>query len=197
MENVKVVGLTGRAGSGKDLVGAMMRLYDFERLAFADGVRQEVAMAIRRRGELPAEIRMDREDIEGMWHLWDPEQVWEKPTGPLMRSLLQQWGTEYRREQEPDYWITRLQARLSRIAAAKVSPRIVITDVRFPNEARWIREAGGEVWRIDRPGIGQDSHISERPLPDELVTRTIKNSGDQYLLAELIYDAARQSQVMV
>ena len=86
---------------------------------------------------------------------------------------------------------------MARLCSRVVCPRIVITDVRFDNEATWIQSLGGEVWRVERPGIEQNSHVSEEPISDHLVSRTINNAGDQYALAELVYDAVCNSQVMV
>jgi len=40
--------------------------------------------------------------------------------------------------------------------------RVIITDVRFANEAEWIQRRGGTVVRIIRPGTQSDGHFSER-----------------------------------
>jgi hypothetical protein len=59
---------------------------------------------------------------------------------------------------------------------------VVITDVRFDNEAQAIVNAGGEVWRVERPGwrcLADDAatHQSEAGVSDHLITRIIDNSG--------------------
>jgi hypothetical protein len=59
---------------------------------------------------------------------------------------------------------------------------VVITDVRFDNEAQAIVDAGGEVWRVVRPGWrclddAAASHSSEAGVSDHLIARTIDNSG--------------------
>jgi hypothetical protein len=54
---------------------------------------------------------------------------------------------------------------------------LVITDVRYENEAQRILDLGGVVWAIDRVGIKSDGHASERPLPADLVDWTIYNDG--------------------
>jgi hypothetical protein len=57
---------------------------------------------------------------------------------------------------------------------------LVITDCRFPNEAQRVLGLGGEVWVIDadeRLGpLPEDSHESEYPLPERLVTRHVDNN---------------------
>jgi hypothetical protein len=64
----------------------------------------------------------------------------------------------------------------------------VIDDVRFPNEAAMIRELGGELWRIERPGIAYDGdHESEGGLEDITPDRVIVNDGSIDQLLEKIY----------
>jgi hypothetical protein len=61
----------------------------------------------------------------------------------------------------------------------------VISDVRFPNEAEAITNAGGAVIRISRPGAGEgDSHASETPLPNYLVTFELANDSTPEALVE-------------
>jgi hypothetical protein len=67
---------------------------------------------------------------------------------------------------------------------------VFITDVRFTNEIRAVKEAGGEVWKIVRPSLevddGYGAHASEAeidaPENDELLDAAIVNDGT---LAEL------------
>jgi hypothetical protein len=54
---------------------------------------------------------------------------------------------------------------------------LCVTDVRYPNEAERVLALDGEVWEVVRPGLEPDGHASEVPLPRELVTRVIDNSG--------------------
>lgn len=66
---------------------------------------------------------------------------------------------------------------------------LVITDVRFENEAERIVALGGSVWEITRPGTESDGHASEQRLPEELISIGIANDGtieeldDKVLLA--------------
>ena len=53
---------------------------------------------------------------------------------------------------------------------------VLITDVRFPNEAQTITYLGGQVIQIDRPSlVTKDQHKSEEPLPKELIDFVIVN----------------------
>lgn len=102
------------------------------------------------------------------------------------RYALQTLGTNWGRDCYEDVW-----ADLGvRRALAHPAPLVLITDCRFTNEAKAVRAAGGEVWRIVRPGAGlsgaaglhQSESEQEFPAFLELVTRTIQNTGS---LAEL------------
>jgi hypothetical protein len=60
---------------------------------------------------------------------------------------------------------------------------LVVTDVRFPNEADAIRQAGGVVVRIERPGVGPHTdpggwvHESDVALDHYDFDVTVKNDG--------------------
>lgn len=89
------------------------------------------------------------------------------------RSYIQRFGQEAHRELfGENFWVD--QTNFSPAGAELV----VLADCRFPNEAQAALDRGGEVWRIDRPGLEPpNNHISETPLPDHLITRTIPNNG--------------------
>ena len=84
-------------------------------------------------------------------------------TAVTVRRLLQWWGTEYRRAQDPDYW-TKAWGR--KIEQYELSRRhVLVDDVRFMNELNVIRAHGGLIVKIERPGfLGANSHSSETSL---------------------------------
>jgi hypothetical protein len=94
--------------------------------------------------------------------------------------LLQTLGTEWGRGTvHPEIWI---RIAMERAAQHLTFNGVVITDVRFDNEAQAIIDAGGEVWRVARPGWrcladASATHSSEAGVSDHLITRTIDNSG--------------------
>jgi hypothetical protein len=106
---------------------------------------------------------------------------------PEVRRLLQRMGTEAGRNiHGEDCWI--------RIAKRKVDEapgNVVITDVRFANEAQAIRSWGGKVIRIERPNVGPvNGHASEALAfePDAVIENsgTIEELHDQ--VRELVRD---------
>ena len=181
----RVIGLTGRMGAGKDASAALLSMLGYHRIAFADQVRHEVTDAIRRK-QFPVEAVNSL-----IWpHLIDAttDEVWEKPTSDRMRRILQWWGTEYRRKQDPDYWI---KAAVQHVGALGC---YVFTDVRFPNEVAAIRELHGHVWKIWRPvePSGIPGHISERMVDEITPDLTIENTGTLLDLAKKLREALKR-----
>ncbi len=93
-------------------------------------------------------------------------------------ALLQFYGTEFRRKKFAwDYWVDRVRDVISK------SPQhnYVIPDTRFKNEAAFIKEIGGEVWRVIRPEYNlldrDPNHTSEIDLDSWEFDETILNDG--------------------
>jgi hypothetical protein len=56
--------------------------------------------------------------------------------------------------------------------------RVVISDVRFPNEAEAIKKLGGSVWRINRRNhSAANGHTSEHALDNYMFNHVIYNDG--------------------
>jgi Domain of unknown function (DUF4406) len=91
------------------------------------------------------------------------------------RRLLQVLGVEVRRKVAEDAWV---QAAARAIDAGDGD--VVITDVRFANEAAWVRSRGGIVVRITRPGVGPANQHESELLVDEIVPDAVLvNEQDQ------------------
>lgn len=93
-------------------------------------------------------------------------EMHSRSTKERFRSLLRWWGTEYRREKfSPDYWVDQLAAKLRQNGLSHLP---VITDVRFPNEAHFVKNVlGGLVVRIERVGTESNHvHTSDTALDD-------------------------------
>ena len=89
------------------------------------------------------------------------EEVYAKPASDKMRMILQWWGTEFRRSQDPDYWVKYVHCKIHHLRSLN-SNNIVVSDVRFPNEANLIKNLGGMIWKTERPGNkSENDPISE------------------------------------
>ena len=130
----RLLGLTGHAGSGKDYVHAlldgMLPNGNVIRVALADEVRFEIEATLAPGQHLPA--------------------VWDKPYRNSVRRLLQWWGTDFRRAQDPEYWVEQTRDTILTHFEEREDEAtlIVVTDVRFDNEAAMVRNLGGFVAEV-------------------------------------------------
>lgn len=82
-----------------------------------------------------------------------------------VRRILQWWGTEYRRAQDPDYWTKAWERKVSGYDLQKV--HILVDDVRFMNELKTLQALDARIFKIDRPGhAAAGNHASETALDD-------------------------------
>lgn len=97
---------------------------------------------------------------------------WDGRKDETGRRLLQDVGVAAREVFGEDIW---LDATLGDLDP---DDRVVVTDVRFRNEASAISDAGGIIVRITRPGVGPaNDHVSEVDLDDWGFDATITNDG--------------------
>lgn len=211
-----LIGVCGQAGSGKSTVAQfLVKHYGFIEVSFADPMKrfvQDVFDMTDAQIWGPSENR-NAEDMRYP----DPA----KPRhGLTPRFALQTLGTEWGRNCYPQVWVDyaiRVHARLqeggyaydqqrglytvSTLMDRRVNPdammwpkiNVVISDVRFKNEVGGIREAGGDVFRIVRPGaegkVGIAGHASEseqQTLTDEMFDGVILNNSTLDNLYEII-----------
>jgi len=162
----RYIGFAGKAGAGKNYVADIIendlwkREVTAEQIGFAGAVRREI------------------EDVLGAYI----PRLYEKPTPYEIRRLLQWWGTDFRRAEDPDHWVKRGMER----AEDSVCDVVLFTDVRFRNETEAIRDRGGyvvlvtasEQARVRRIGVTPE-HASE--VVDFDFDFTIENSKDGVL----------------
>lgn len=158
-----IIGLTGYAQSGKDtLAGMLMGLYRYENRAFADPIRKLLYKT--------NPLVKDDYRVKGVVDAygWDRAKV----EFPELRNLLQTLGVGARQIFNDQFWVS--QGLFGLVAGDK----IVITDVRFPNEADAIKALDGQIWRVKRLGIGAvNEHVSETAMDSYKVDQIFVNNG--------------------
>jgi len=145
-----IVGISGKMAAGKDhfLTQLSERVPDAVQVSFAFELRKEIMEAL----ESPLPV------------------LFKKPYSESVRRLLQWWGTDFRRAQDPDYWVKKAETTAMEHLENGLVP--VFTDVRFPNEAQLIRSRQGilvlvtapEEVREQRLGMTPPNHESETAL---------------------------------
>lgn len=153
----RVIGLCGAAGSGKSTVAAILAEYGYTRLRFAAPLKSALAAILLSAGLGEAEVA---DMIEGR-HKGAPHPAL---AGQTPRHAMQTLGTEWGRECiGPDFWVSLLRRRMRAILGA--GGRVVIEDIRFPNEAAVIPSAGA-LWLVTGRGGIAGGHASEAGLAD-------------------------------
>lgn len=166
-----LIGLHGRKQAGKDTVfqraaHIMADVYPVERVSFADLLYESAA----------ASLGVSVEALQD-WKS-KPRVTVQVKSGPFVlrrhtiREYLQRYGTEAHRDVfGTDFWVDNVRLEHDR--------RIVmVTDVRFENEAVAVMRAGGRVVHVLGPDDVEragDWHASETPLPADLIDVVLPN----------------------
>jgi hypothetical protein len=177
--NVNLIGISGKIGSGKDTVGAILQvlktaaLHDSNAIArivanpflmssvqsqFDNWKIKKFAKKVKLIAELLTGIPVEKfEDQEFKLTNLPPE--WSVNNTPMtVRELLQKIGTDCMRNNlHSQTWVNAL------FSDYKPDEKWLITDVRFLNEAVAIKKRGGMIIRVDR-GLDTGTHPSETEL---------------------------------
>jgi hypothetical protein len=168
-----LVGLAGNKGVGKDTVAEHLVEQGFTRIGFADKMKEAIANLF--------DITIEQVDGWKNREHYIPVLVQIQfadgtiQTRMEWREFLQRFGTEMGRKTfGEDFWVSRWMQYLD---PDDIYKDIVVPDVRFPNEAKWIKKLGGHMVGIYRPGYEPDGHVSEERLSERLIDATIVNNG--------------------
>ena len=137
-----LIGICGLIGSGKDTVAErLVNEHGYKRDSFAKSLKDAVASM----------FNWDRDMLEGRGESsrhWreQPDKFWSERFGREVspRTILQQFGTEVMRGQMYDgIWVDSCIGRYK-------GENTVISDTRFPNEIKRIKECGGIILLVKR-----------------------------------------------
>jgi hypothetical protein len=141
----QIIGIVGLIGSGKDTIADyLVNFHGYRRDSFAGTLKDAVSTI----------FGWDRDLVEGrtsvarQWREQVDEWWAQRLNIPDLtpRYVLQQWGTEVvRKGFHDDTWIASLENKLR-----NSEDDSVITDCRFPNEVKMIKDLGGKVLRVKR-----------------------------------------------
>lgn len=186
-----VIGIIGKAGSGKDTVGEIMhkflaqrdardnnyskdKTYNWQIRKFADKLKQMISILTDTPLEVIEDPMVKEAPLGDEYKLvtYKSGKV-KKTTEHTIRTLMQTLGTSWGREMiSPDLWVNTLFKNY------KEGSKWIITDVRFENEAKAIKDRGGLLIKISSPNEYSFAHTSETSLDNfTKYDSIIDNSG--------------------
>ncbi len=181
-----IVGFAGKAASGKTTAAKFLLEQDalnIEVVPMATVLREEVEQFLQRADaeEYVPLVYGDQQDKVTVFYIEENKafascESWSGflaahadiqdragMSAVTVRRILQWWGTEYRRAQDPDYWTKAWERKLATLDLQ--STHVLVDDVRFINELNVIKKHGGFFVRVVRPGFdGANNHSSENSL---------------------------------
>lgn len=183
-----IIGLSGKAGSGKSTVAEFLGYYGFQEMAFAEPLKEAAALL----------FGFNEEQVNGAL-----KEVVDSRLGKSPRMVLQELGDACRMIW-PEVFVSAIRRRLFRYDG-----RVVISDVRFLNEARCLELLGARLIRLQRPGAGAQTGLRGHASEEELDTwpgwsAVIVNDGTRerlyrqvgYLLQRWGIRPVRQAEVL-
>lgn len=180
-----LIGICGHSGSGKDTVASFIEGYmrqkkkQVRRMALADPMKKfckEIFAFSDEQLYGPSEKR----NVPDLRYKQDPftGRDWLTP-----RYALQTLGTDWGRDCYENVWVDYLLRRVDRLKRQGTVKAVIVTDVRFNNEAERIVQEGGHVVSVTRPEFnsGTPDHASEQeqdsaPMQKHIDWRIV-NSG--------------------
>ena len=149
----------------------------FQRIAFADPIKGAL-LALDPLVPDPDEDKFIRLSEFAQQRGWSEIKEY-----PEVRRLMQVLGTEVGRNLfDADIWVKLAERKLESTLSVG---DVVVTDVRFPNEARLIRGYGGVLVRIERPEFGPvNEHLSDRASERWTYDQRVDNDADVPTLHE-------------
>lgn len=172
---MKILGIAGRKGAGKDTLAQTLIVANggkFELVKFADPLKNMMRAMLKAGGVSPTEIE---HMIEGSLK----EVPHKVLLGKTPRYAMQTLGTEWRNMLGENLWINMIEQRLRSIAAGGAHG-VVITDLRFAHECEFLRGLGATTVRISggRSVINAASdHPSETAIDTLPVDMEVINLG--------------------
>lgn len=174
-QNLNIVGITGFKRSGKDTAGSILLENGYIKYSFAGPLKkacQEIFMFDYEQTE-----GSKKEDLDNRWNT-TPRKVFQRFGTEIFRNNLKLMLPELENLDE-NFWIYRFKLWYQQQIKNNPNLKVVVTDVRFPNEADIIKELGGIIIKVIRSetNFNNDQHSSEVSITKIKPDFTIYNNS--------------------
>jgi len=133
-----IIGIAGYARTGKDTFGSIL-IKELNEIGLS---AKKLSLAFELKSDLDSFL-IDKFGISAFSE--DPKEK------NFIRPLLICYGTDLMRKKDSEYWIKKIQKTIDLNNNSGIIS--VVCDIRFLNEATWLRKNGGILAHLKRPGI--------------------------------------------
>ena len=170
-----IIGISGKKFSGKSTVATLLfNATGYKVVSFADRLKDITCI-------LSGCHREQLEDYDFKEKRLVPSYLQPycgDAKRPTYRAFLQHFGSELMRSVNDSIWID--------CTLANAPLNLIVSDVRFPNEAKAIKEKGGIIIKVERnDSTSNDTHCSETSIDDIQADYIIHNDST---LENLVYN---------
>lgn len=173
-----VIGICGNKFNGKDTIADhLVKTYGYTKISFGDPLKHAIQEIFGFSNEQL--WGNEKENIDPYWNV-KPREIMQFIGTDCLRI---QFGNQYTHIGDK-IWVLTLQKKIDSMFESGIT-KIVIPDVRFPNESKMIVSLSTQypnticsvfkVHRKDLDNIGKDTHISENLLNQIVVNHTFEN----------------------
>lgn len=159
-----LIGLIGKSGSGKSTTASLLtRNYGFVEIAFADPLKEACQKLFLLSDQQINGTLEDKETPDPRWFNCTPRRMFQFIGTDLLRNQLDAIMPGLGK----DVFVHHFKIWYQKQLEINKDIRVIISDVRFPNEADVIQELGGYLIKIERPdfnpfGYQNSQHESEQ-----------------------------------
>ena len=172
---MSIIALTGKKQSGKDVMASYFVKRGFIHYKFADPIKELCSNVFLWDDDWVN--GQYKETVDPRWGI-SPREAQQLIGTELFRQYLPVKSEGFRIKTEKNIWVNRFRYWYQNLFLTDMFPNVVISDLRFLNEAEVVREMGGSIVRIDRPSITiNDSHASETEMEEIIPDYTIINNS--------------------
>lgn len=179
---MSLIGVVGRAGSGKDTAGLLLQSMIYDECGhyipigkFAEPIKKLIADATGLEWEDIENRKFKDSEMDRFWHLFEDfngnkHSYWGKPSQELIANIEKPTGRDLMihignaiREKIPDFWINIYRNSYPRMS--------ICTDLRYDNEGNFIKGIGGLTVKLERdvPNSGDISENGFTQEPDFII----------------------------
>lgn len=167
--NTRLIAFTGLAQSGKTTAAKF--LWNYRRMSFADPIKDM---------------------LKALTPATDKDATPPELCGRSVRYALQTLGTEWGRHAIcHNMWVENMRSRVRTFLRDNgwgwgEEQGVAIDDLRFDDEAKMIKQEGGKIVHIYRPGLERMTHESENGIDPSLVDTFVSATTVDELVTALV-----------